>query len=436
MAELENLVNNGARTVRGRRQVGAWDLPQTSADDLGFALKCVRSAPPPDYGQIVAALEGIGRAACWIGEDEMTDLARKTGSPLSFLRASIARVNAWLASAGDYVRHFGVPYGTAGYKGEGVLHQGGIPTAVILAGDYTSLTAWSLGQGLLSGSPLIVKPSNVEPLSALLFTRAVIDQGIRAPNLLFLDSSEESEREMIRKAILHCGQSVIYGEDATVSAVYSGLALLPAHKAIPYWSGRSGALVLPDADLEAAARDIVRGAALDRGNMCNSTKKVLAPASLRSPFEALLVQEAEAIRRGDPTDEATELGRLDPVGRKMAERNAAGSRIFYDRDLVLASCEDGSPLLLEETPYPIVGVRYYQDSEDPVRLANETVRDAPSGRALVMSVFSDGPDPLRQAAGLRAFKVLHNAPTARVDHFAMHQGIHLALELMRPVAFP
>jgi hypothetical protein len=433
---LENFVNNAVRKAPGRRQVGEWDLPKTSADDLGFALKCVRSARPQDYERIIAALKAIGRAASWIGTGTLMELARKTGSPISFLRASVARVNAWLAAVDEYVARFGVPHGTAGFKGDGVLYQGGIPTAMILAGDSTSLTAWALGQALLSGSPLIVKPSNVEPLSALLFTRAVIDQGIRAPNLLFLDSSAEPERELIRKAIVHCGQSVIYGEDATVSAVYAGLAQPPAHKSIPYWSGRSGAIVLPDADLETAARGIVRGAALDRGNMCNSTKKVFAPASVRPRLEALLVQEAEAIRRGNPTDEATELGRLDPVGRKMADRNATGSRVFYDCDVVLASCEDGSPLLLEETPYPVVGVRYYMDSEDPFRLANETVRHAPSGRALVMSVFSDGRSALGRAAALRAWKVLHNAPTAGVDHFAMHQGMHLALELMRPVAFP
>jgi acyl-CoA reductase-like NAD-dependent aldehyde dehydrogenase len=431
---LHNIVHNAPRATAHYRQMNSWEVPATSPSDVSFALKCIRTATPQDFVALLAALSAIGREASWINHEQLEELSEKTGSPISFLHTSIARVNTWLASIDRYISHFGEPLGRAGFKGREVLYQGGIPTAMILAGDSSALAAWALGQALLSGNPLIVKPSNVEPLSAFLFTQAVVQKGIQAPNLLFLDSSTEDEREMIRKIISYCGQSVIYGEDATVNAIYGSTKLSPAHRMIPYWSGRSGAIIFHDADLKQAAKCIIHGASLDRGNMCNSTKKVFAPISTKKELERLLVQEAEAIRRGHPLDATTELGRLDPVGQKMAERNASGSQMLYNHDIMIAICEDGSPLLLEETPYPILGIRYYQDSEDPVHLANETVRSTASGKALVISIFTSGIKDLSKAAELRAFKILINAPTSDVNHFIMHQGMHLALELMRPVA--
>ncbi len=433
---LQNIIRNTLRGATEYREINGWKVPRTSPDDLSLALKACRSAKPCDFGDTLAALTAIGREGRWIGPEQLSELASKTGSPVSFLRQAIGRVNAWLASLDEYVARFGRPFGSAGIRGTGLLFQGGPPTTMLLAGDSSALTAWALGQALVSGCPLLVKPSNVEPLSAFLFCRAVLDKGVRAPNLLFLDSSVEAERDLIRKALQGSAQSVVYGEDATVLAVYGSFPLSPMHKPIPYWTGRSGALVLPDADLSLAARCIIVGATLDRGNLCNSTKKVFAPRALQGALEQRLVSEADGLCRGSPLWEGTGIGRLDPAARRMAEGNLAGSRVFYDRDLVLAEAHDASPLLLEETPYPIVGVRYWDDGEDPVELANRTVRSTPSGRALVMAVFTSSEEGYGRAASLRAFKLQRNAPTSDVDHLEMHQGMHLALELMRPVVYP
>ncbi|WP_069159769.1 aldehyde dehydrogenase family protein [Nocardia altamirensis] len=426
---LSNIVNNSVRLSSERRELHGWDVPGCAPEDLSLALKKVRNTAPADLRKTVAALCDIGRRGDWLSEADLAELAARTGSPLSFLRRSVAAVNAWLASVDVYVARFGVPADHTVLHGPGRSYQGGIPTAMILAGDSTSLTAWALGQALLSGNPLVVKPSTVEPLSAYRFVHAVLSAGLDAPNLVLLDSSDLAERHLIERAIRACGQSVIYGEDTTVHSVYHSIDLPPQHRKIAFWTGRSGAIVYPDADITAAARDLVHGTAADRGNMCNSTKKVYVPIDLRDELERALIAEADSIRRGDPLDPATELGRLEPAGRKMAEERCAGAEVIYDRDVLLVRCRDGSPLLAEETPYPILGIRYYRADEDPIELANRTVRHTPSGMALAMSVFTR--QPRLEVVRLRAHKVLRNAPTSQVDYASRHQGMYLTTALMR-----
>ena len=312
--------------------------------------------------------------------------------------------------------------------------SGGLPTAVILAGDNIVLGPCALAHLMIAGgSSAIVKASSVEPLSPFLFLKALLDRGLPVPSLLYFDTSNEAERALIRQAVSSCAQSVIYGDDSTVDAVYGGLTRSAVHKVIAFGTGRSGVIVLPDADLEVAARCIVHGASEDRGNRCTSTKKVIAPQATARELEQLLVREADALRRGDPSDASTDIGRLDQGARKVAQARLVGSQIIYDRDLLIAQCVgDDSQLLREEVGYPAVGMRYYGKNEDPVEIANRLVASSPVSRATNISVISGSAlEFARVARTTHAYKVLLNVPTTSTDLTTAHHGKHLFAELMR-----
>jgi hypothetical protein len=428
---LQNIINGELRAATEQRDTGEWVLPVTPPHEAAFALKAIHRPLPVDLAATVAALGAIGREAAWIDDAQLREIAGKTGSPIKYMRFAVARVNRWLATLPDYLARLGTIDGNGALVRDGSVRVGGLTATIVLAGDDITVAPWMLGQALLAGANCLVKPSSVEPLSAFLFVKAAVAKGLKQLNLVHLDSSNDADREVIAKAIQTTDQSVVLGEDATVGKIYGPLPFLPTHKAIPYWSGRSGVLVFPDADLEAAAKAIVFGATEDRGNRCISTKKVFAPRAGAERLEKLLVAEADRLHRGSPLDDATDLGTLDPAARAVAESASADAERFYEKDMILARAADRSRLVCEEVPYPAVGIRYY-DAEDPVALANAAVKDGPSKRALVVSVFTASDATYaRAAADLRAYKVLRNLPTSHLDLASAHQGMHLCLELMR-----
>ncbi len=429
---IENILNGAVRPSQQRRDTGSWILPVSPPSEAAFALKCVRRSIAGDFRAAVDALAAIGKKASWISDAELKEIASKTGSPIKYMRFSVDRANHWLASIRDYVSRLGNLDDFGAFCRNGTTYAGGIPTAFILAGDDITVAPWMLGHAILAQASALIKPSSVEPLSAFLFVKAAVEEGVRHLNLLHLDSSSEEDRSSIKTILESTDQSVVLGEDATVGRIYGPLPFLPTHKAIPYWSGRSGVILYSDADLALAARSIVLGATEDRGNRCISTKKVFAPRSVAKDLEGLLVAEADRLRRGSPLDDDTDIGTLDAAARAVGESAAADSEVVYDRELILARCGDRSRLVCDEVPYPAVGLRYY-DSEDPVDLANTSVLNSPSKRSLILSVFTRDRATFKTAAArLRAYKVVWNTPTSDLDLGASHQGMHLFLELMRP----
>jgi acyl-CoA reductase-like NAD-dependent aldehyde dehydrogenase len=432
MPMIANILNGTIRPSQQSRDTGSWTLPVSAPSEAAFALKCVRRNVTDDFRSAVAALTAIGKKASWISDADLKMIASKTGSPIKYMRFSVDRVNRWLASVGEYLTRVGRMDEFGAFYRDDVTYMGGIPSAFILAGDDITVAPWMLGHAILARASALIKPSSVEPLSAFLFVKAASEEGIRYLNLLHLDSSSDEDRASIKTILQSTGQSVVLGEDATVERIYGSLPFLPTHKAIPYWSGRSGVILYPDADLALAARSIVFGATEDRGNRCISTKKVFAPKDLAKELEALLITEADRLKRGSPLEDNTDIGTLDAAARTVAESAAADGEVIYDREMIFARCDDRSRLICDEVPYPAVGLRYY-DAEDPVDLANASVSNSPSRRSLVMSVFTRDATTFKGAAArMRSYKVVWNTPTSQLDLGASHQGMHLFLELMRP----
>lgn len=430
---VDNIVNSGVRGAATYRETDGWSLPVTTEDDVSFALKCVRARRPEDFRTVLRQLSAIGQEATWITDADLREIAARTGSPIRYLRFTIELVNRWLSGIESYVAGLGVTPDSGWFTRHAMGYEGGLTTALILAGDDTSLAPWVLAHATLANASLIVKASSVEPLSAFRFASALIAKGLQVPALLSFDTSSPAAVDQIYRTITNSEQSIVFGEDRTIRSVYAGAQVQPPHKSIAYFSGRSGSIVFADAELASAARDIVFGATMDRGNKCVSTKKVWVPRECMAEFERLLAVEANNLRRGDPLDELVDLGRLVPYARQLAEAALGSARVIYDHDLVIAECQQSSNLVREELPYPIVALCPYEKHEDPVQLANASVRHAPIGKALNMAVFSQSVQTFQQAAArLRASKVLWNAPTVLFDFQTSHQGMHLFLELVRP----
>ncbi|GMA20475.1 benzaldehyde dehydrogenase [Arsenicicoccus piscis] len=148
--------------------------------------------------------------------------------------------------------------------------------------------------------------------------------------------------------------------------------------------GNNALLVLPDADVEAAASAGAWGSFLHQGQICMTAGRHLVPASLADAYVAALAQKADRLTVGDPTDETNALGpiiderqrdRVHGIVTKAvdagAELRAGGTYdgLFY-RPTVLSGVGQDSVAFTEEIFGPVAPITVYETVDEAIDLIN------------------------------------------------------------------
>jgi glyceraldehyde-3-phosphate dehydrogenase (NADP+) len=145
-------------------------------------------------------------------------------------------------------------------------------------------------------------------------------------------------------------------------------------------------IILPDADLEAAADAVAAGGYINAGQVCISVQRVITHPAVHGDFLDALVPKVEAIPSGDPSLESTRLGTListaeaERVETALREAVSGGARLLTggERDgahvspAVVADVDPGAPLNQEELFGPAVAVSTAADWPEAIRQANST----------------------------------------------------------------
>lgn len=160
-------------------------------------------------------------------------------------------------------------------------------------------------------------------------------------------------------------------------------------KAVLELGGSDPFVVMPSADLEAAASTAVKARISNNGQSCIAGKRFIVHADIYDEFVRLFVDKMNALKVGDPMDETTDVGPLatesgrsdvaelvDDAVLKGAEVLAGGSAPdrpgFYYNPTVLAGLTDEMRIVLEETFGPVASVYKVADREEAARVANQT----------------------------------------------------------------
>jgi len=203
---------------------------------------------------------------------------------------------------------------------------------------------------------------------------------------------------------------------------------------IPEASGNDALMVLPGADIRAAAAAIALGAFANAGQLCFSAKRILVHRTLWRELEPALVDSVAALVIGDPADPATDLaGRIDGdqsvAEAAFAAALAAGGRLVVGRvpapgetvpRLVLLPREALTQLDLwrREIFAPIRGIALVDDAADAIALANDT----PFG--IGVSVFGGQPEDHRRIGdAVRVARLLINESPLYQDPHLVVGGV-------------
>ncbi|WP_457790759.1 aldehyde dehydrogenase family protein [Pseudomonas sp. PL-6] len=290
----------------------------------------------------------------------------------------------------------------------------GVAGAIIPWNFPMLMAAWKVAPALAAGCSMVLKPSELTPLTALELARIAHKAGLPAGVLNVVTGLGPDAGAPLAE---HPGIDKL----AFTGSVPTGSRIMQAAaKDIKNISlelgGKSPFIVFADSDIEAAVEWIMFGIFWNQGQVCSATSRVLVQRELYAPLIERLKQEAEKVRIGNGMEEGVLLGPLvnksqyDKVreaivrgreeGAKLVyggERPAGFAKGFYLQPTIFADVPEDSWIWNEEIFGPVVCIRPFDDEAEALRSANN------SRFGLAAAVMSkDLPRAERVARKLRA----------------------------------
>lgn len=249
--------------------------------------------------------------------------------------------------------------------------------------------AHKVAPAIAAGTPLILKPSEKTPLTALKFAELLYAAGLPGPMLsVLLGPTREVAAPLTRHEgveLLAFTGSVAVGKQVAATAGYKRLVL--------ELGGNDPLIVLNDADLDLAVTLAAEGSFRNSGQRCTAVKRILVEEGIAEEFTARLAAKAAEYVCGDPFDEATRVGTvIDAAAAAYLEFVVqaavdAGARVLIGGErngalfppTVLADVPRDCRMVVAESFGPLAPILKVRDLEDALTLANATDYGLSSG---------------------------------------------------------
>jgi aldehyde dehydrogenase (NAD+) len=289
---------------------------------------------------------------------------------------------------------------------------------------------WPLNQivckvapALAAGCTAVLKPSEVAPISGILFAEIVEASGA-PPGVFNLVNGTGPEVGQVMAA--HPGVDMVSFTGSTRAGIIVAKAAADTVKRVAQeLGGKSPNIILPDADFPTAVRAGVLACFSNSGQSCDAPTRMLVPANRQDDALAIAAEVAATQKVGDPREPGIDLGpvvsktqfdkiqRLIEAGIHEGARLVAGgpgrppglNRGYYVRPTVFGDVKPGMTIEREEVFGPVLAVIGYRNEDEAVRIANDT----PYGLAVYVSSADIG-HARAVAARLRAGTVNLNYP--------------------------
>jgi 1-pyrroline-5-carboxylate dehydrogenase len=273
-----------------------------------------------------------------------------------------------------------------------------------------ALAAGMIGAALVAGNTVVFKPSSEAPLSGALLCRALWQAGVPRDVLHFLPGSGAQVGEAILEHSRTQGMAFTGSYDVGMR-IYRGFSSDYPKPVVVEMGGKNPAIIMPSADIDAAAEGVMRSAFGLQGQKCSACSRVYVEDSVRDAFTARLLDSTSQLRVGDPLRREVFLGPLISAkavqnfshyvdrARRDGGEVLAGGRVLGEGELqhghfveptVVRLQDEESALFSEEMFVPLLLVSSIADLDAGLRLANR----APYG--LTAGIFSRDRDEVRR----------------------------------------
>lgn len=251
-----------------------------------------------------------------------------------------------------------------------------------------SQVALKVGAALAAGCTMILKPSELAPLSALELARAFDEAGLPKGVLSVLTAMDPVP---ITSAIMK--DSRVRKLTFTGSTEVGKLLMRQAADTVKRLSlelgGHAPFIVFEDADLDEAVEQAIASKMRNAGQTCLSANRIFVHESVEEEFSRRLIERMGRMKVGDGLEDGAEVGPLiEPAAVDKVERHVedaksrgatvalGGSRLdrrgnFYE-PTVLRGVEDSMLVAREETFGPVAAVLPFENEDEVIKRANDT----------------------------------------------------------------
>jgi acyl-CoA reductase-like NAD-dependent aldehyde dehydrogenase len=245
------------------------------------------------------------------------------------------------------------------------------------------ILGWGVAPALAAGNPVIAKPAERTPLTAIRIAELALEAGLPEGVFQVLPGKGSVVGQRL---IDHPGvrKIVFTGSSEVGREIMAGCAR-QVKRVTMELGGKSANIVFADADLEKAAATAPVAAFDNAGQDCCARSRILVQREVYDRFLELLEPAVKAVAVGDPARADTEMGPLIsaehrdrvasyvPAGAPVAFRGTvpAGPGYWYP-PTVLAPVRLDDPAYTEEVFGPVVAVVPFSDEAEAVAMANDT----------------------------------------------------------------
>jgi aldehyde dehydrogenase (NAD+) len=276
-----------------------------------------------------------------------------------------------------------------------------------------------IAPALAAGCTVVLKPSEVAPLTAYVLAEVAHDIGLPAGVLNVVNGTGPVVGEAL--ATHTDVDGVSFTGSVRAGTRVAELAAQTVKRVTLELGGKSANVVLDDADLDLAVKVGVSNAFLNGGQTCTAWTRLVVPRAQHDRALELARGFAESFTPGDPRDSATKLGPMASAAHRETVRSFIRTGIdegatlvtggadapdgfehgFYVRPTVFGDVDPDSTIAQEEIFGPVLVIIPHEGDDDAVRIANN------SRYGLHGSVWSADPD--------RALAVARRMRTGTVD---------------------
>ncbi|AXJ10941.1 aldehyde dehydrogenase family protein [Arthrobacter sp. PM3] len=380
-------------------------VPDGTADDVDAAVGAARRAfdggmwprlaPAERAAHLVRIAEEVEKRA----EALSLTNSRENGTPVSEsagAAANAAGIFRYFATLAGYLEREDVRAFPKG-GGESVVRRDPVGVCALIApwNFPINLVVIKLAPALLAGCTVVIKPASPTPLSIRIIVDAVAAAGVPAGVVNLVTGSGRLGDALVKHPDV---DKVAFTGSTPVGrkiAAACGELLRPVTLEL---GGKSSAIVLPDADLDAMSKVLIRSSMRNTGQTCYISTRILAPASRYEEVVDMVTATIAAGKQGDPLDPDTVFGPcatesqyrtvLDYVASGLAEgaRATTGGHAaspgggldggYFAAPTVFAGVTPEMRIAREEIFGPVICILKYDDAggnvDEAVGLANNT----------------------------------------------------------------
>lgn len=243
---------------------------------------------------------------------------------------------------------------------------------------------------LATGCTMILKPSEIAPLSGYIFAEIMDKADVPAGVFNLVNGDGEGVGTALSKHPLV--DMVSFTGSTRAGSLVAQNAAPTVKRVTQELGGKSPNILLDDVDLESAVKRGARSVFLNTGQSCSAPTRMLVPRDKMELAAQIAAKTAESVVIGDPLDESTTMGPLvskaqfEKVQRLIGEGIEAGAKLvcggtgrpdgiekgYYVKPTVFSHVDNQMSIAREEIFGPVLSIIPYSNEEEAVEIANDT----------------------------------------------------------------